>query len=228
MISSTVIAISLPPIRGCTGGALRRACHGRRAATRPPHPAARAAVAADFGAAAGAALPFSEALLAPRALSGVTAATSHGGNRRPTMTTPFPHHYEVRLDGDGPRAARLWSTAHPPIATGFPPQFGGTERVWSPEELLLSAVGACLYTTFSAIAEKEKLEARSYLAHVEGTLDKSAAGIVFTAITARVELRVPAADVERARALLERASRFCIISNSLKPPVAVAATVTGE
>jgi organic hydroperoxide reductase OsmC/OhrA len=48
---------------------------------------------------------------------------------------------------------------------------------------------------------------------------------VFTSITLSVELVVAADDEERARRLLATAEQHCIISNALKGPVTLQATV---
>src|SRR5437867_6393980 len=39
-----------------------------------------------------------------------------------------------------------------------PPEFGGLEGRWTPEDLLLSAVASCYTTTFRALAEYSKFE----------------------------------------------------------------------
>jgi hypothetical protein len=48
---------------------------------------------------------------------------------------PFPHRYSVDSSDD-----RLTAEPRQPIEVGAPPQFGGTNEVWSPEELLVGAV----------------------------------------------------------------------------------------
>src|SRR5690606_26909578 len=58
---------------------------------------------------------------------------------------PFPHRYIVELE-----AGKLASLPRQEILVGAPPQFGGTDTVWSPEELLVGAVITCLQTTFDA------------------------------------------------------------------------------
>jgi len=47
-----------------------------------------------------------------------------------------------------------------PTAIHFtaPPEFGGLEGRWTPEDLLLCAVAGCYTTTFRALADNSKLE----------------------------------------------------------------------
>lgn len=127
---------------------------------------------------------------------------------------PFPHQYSVTIEGGslaaGPRA---------PIAVGSPPQFGGSETVWSPEELLVGATVLCLQTTFEAYARKYQLPPVHWRAAGTGILDKAKGGPLFSRIEIRVDLDVPAGAADQARQLLETAEKNCIISRSLNAPV---------
>jgi organic hydroperoxide reductase OsmC/OhrA len=134
--------------------------------------------------------------------------------------TPFPHHYVVSLlDGSLTAPPRL------PIALGPPPQFGGTDRVWSPEELLVGAVLECLWTTFEAFARRDKLVVRSWSGSGVGILDRAERVPSFTSIELLVHVVVDAGNEERGRALLAKAEDNCIISHALRVPVKVTATL---
>jgi organic hydroperoxide reductase OsmC/OhrA len=133
---------------------------------------------------------------------------------------PFPHRYTVRLSD-----RQLVAPPRAPIALGPPPQFGGSDGVWSPEELLLGAALECLWTTFEAYARHDALEVRDFSGTGSAVLDKGAPVPVFTSITLAVELTVTAADEERARRLLATAEQRCIISNALKTSVTIETTI---
>lgn len=137
---------------------------------------------------------------------------------------PFPHVYHVTIAGAG-EAATLGAAPRPDLEGGAPETFGGRADWWSPEHLLLASLGLCLKTTFDSFAAKEKLAVARYTGDVQGVLDKSPAGLVFTSFTVSVEVRVAEADVERARTALDAAQRWCLISNALKTPVEVRAEV---
>jgi len=132
----------------------------------------------------------------------------------------FPHHYTVSLED-----RRLAAPPRTPIAVGAPPQFGGTDTVWAPEELLVGATLECLWTTFEAYARHDKLEFADWRGTGVGVLDKGPTGPVFTSIALAVELAVAPSDVERARRLLATAEQHCIISNALRVAVTVEATI---
>jgi|CXWL01.1.fsa_nt_gi organic hydroperoxide reductase OsmC/OhrA len=134
---------------------------------------------------------------------------------------PFPHRYAVALE-DG----NLVAEPRPRIPAGAPPQFGGTDRVWSPEELLVGAVLLCLKTTFDAYALREALEVLDWRGTGTGVLAKSPTGPAFTSVELHVQLNVKPGNEERARQLLETAERHCIISRAIKAPVVLDAAVT--
>lgn len=129
---------------------------------------------------------------------------------------PFPHRYVVSLSDD-----QLLAPPRSAIVAGSPPQFGGSEQVWSPEELLVGAVLLCLRTTFDAYARRDSLEVLDWQGTVTGTLVKGQGGPVFSAIDVDVTLTTAPGDEARATELLEKAERNCIISRALQAPVHV-------
>lgn len=139
---------------------------------------------------------------------------------------PFPHHYEVRLEGCGSGSV-LMAAPRPVILGGAPAEFGGSDEWWSPEHLLLASASLCLKVTFEALARLKHLEVKSYRAGTQAVLDRSPSGPAFTWIKIAVALKVAAGDEERARRLLEKAKRHCIVTKSLKVEVQLEATVNG-
>jgi organic hydroperoxide reductase OsmC/OhrA len=133
---------------------------------------------------------------------------------------PFPHRYIVSLF-----EGRLTAPPREPIAAGAPPQFGGSDRVWSPEELLVAAALECLWTTFEAYVRREGLVVRHWAGVGAGILDRAGKVPAFTSIQLSVHLEVDAGQEDRARALLARAESNCIIANALRVPVVVQASV---
>ncbi|MCX5743298.1 MAG: OsmC family protein [Proteobacteria bacterium] len=133
---------------------------------------------------------------------------------------PFPHHYEVALEG-----RQLLAPPRAPIAVGAPPQFGGGDTVWSPEDLLVGATLECLWTTFEAYARHDDLAFADWRGAGVGVLDKGPTGPVFTSITLSVGMEVAAVDVERAQRVLATAEQHCIISNALRVAVTLIPTI---
>ncbi len=129
---------------------------------------------------------------------------------------PFPHRYRVRIGLAPEGEVRLDADGLPQIASLPPPEFDGPGGYWSPETLLLAAVGDCMMLTFRAIAKGSRFEWRELSANVEGLLERVDGNSRFTQVTIHVRLVVPpGADAARAERLLQKAEQGCPISNSL-------------
>ena len=129
---------------------------------------------------------------------------------------PFPHHYRVRVGIAPEGEVSLDSEGLAQIRSLPPPEFGGPGGYWSPETLLTAAVGNCVLLTFRAIARASRFEWREASADVQGVLEHIEGNSRFTQMHVRVRLVVPpGADAARARMLLEKAEKGCLISNSL-------------
>ena len=133
---------------------------------------------------------------------------------------PFPHTYSVSLEG-----GELAADPRLPIRAGTPPQFGGSDDVWSPEHLLVSAALLCLKTTFDAYARRERLTIRKWSGTATGTLAKAKVGPVFTAIDLDVDIETDAGEEARVLATLVTAERDCIITRALSAPVRLTSRV---
>jgi peroxiredoxin-like protein len=100
-----------------------------------------------------------------------------------------------------------------------PPQFGGLEGRWTPEDLLLSAIASCFTTTFQAIAHYSKFEYTDLEVQVEGTVAKTNSGYSFTGIVIHPKLTIANESAEvRAIELLKKAKSLCLVSRALAPP----------
>lgn len=139
------------------------------------------------------------------------------------MPAPFPHHYQTTLVRTLGSRARIEAAPRAPIAGGPPPEFDGDATAWSPEHLLISSIGLCLLTTFEAFAARDKLALLAWEAKVSGTLSKTPRGLEFTEFHVDVDMEVD--DVERAQRTLHDAQRHCLVSNALRTPVDVQATI---
>jgi organic hydroperoxide reductase OsmC/OhrA len=138
---------------------------------------------------------------------------------------PFPHHYQTWLVRTLSSRARLEAPPRPLISAGPPPEFDGDATAWSAEQLLLSAIGMCVLTTFEALAARARVDLLAWEARVGGMVDvdKAENGLVFTKFTVDIDMEV--SDVERARAVLAETKHHCLISNTLRAPVAIEAKI---
>src|ERR1700756_1573084 len=97
-----------------------------------------------------------------------------------------------------------------------PPEFGGLEGRWTPEDLLLSAVASCYTTTFHALADSAKLEYADLEVEVEGMIGKTDSGYSFSDIVIRPNLTICSEEEQtRAFRLLQKAKTVCLVSRAL-------------
>jgi len=129
----------------------------------------------------------------------------------------FPHRYTATALARTEGEVTLESERLTALASAPPAEFGGPGDRWSPETLLVAALADCFVLGFRAIARASKLDWLSLRCEVEGTLDRVEHVTQFTGFSVRASLQVPAGtDPDRARGLLEKAEKICLISNSLK------------
>jgi len=140
------------------------------------------------------------------------------------------HRYETTVEWTDARRGNLTAPPRASITMGAPPEFGGTDDVWSPEHLCVAAVNACVMLTFIAIAANSKVVFRKYSASATGTLEKvEGRGPVITRVVVKPHVTI-GADVDRAKVdrLLKMAEKNCYISNSLHAQVALEPEITVE
>jgi organic hydroperoxide reductase OsmC/OhrA len=144
----------------------------------------------------------------------------------------FPHHYTVTAVGSHGEEVELQSEGLPPLRTATPPEFDGPGGRWSPETLLVGAIGDCLALTFRGVARRSGLTWTSFECDVTGTLDRPDQSTRFVEFDIHARIQLPAGgNSDLARRVLEKAERTCLITNSLNgsvrvvPSIEVAASV---
>jgi organic hydroperoxide reductase OsmC/OhrA len=97
-----------------------------------------------------------------------------------------------------------------------PPQFGGLEGRWTPEDLLMTALASCFTTTFHTIAGYSKFEYTDLAVEAEGTICKTDTGYCFSEIAIRPILTI-LCEEHRVQAidLLHKAKVLCLVSRAL-------------
>lgn len=129
----------------------------------------------------------------------------------------LPHFYRVSASGEGSANITLSAAGLPDLETAGPPEFGGPGDVWSPETMLVGAVANCFILSFRAIARTARLDWLTIECHAEGKLEKIEKFNQFTAFTVKAKLTVPAGTTEqKAHVILEKAEKYCLITNSMK------------
>ena len=129
---------------------------------------------------------------------------------------PYPHTYVASAEGTNAGLVAVGSPQLPAMETGAPPEFDGPAGIWSPETLLCASVADCFILTFRAVARAARFEWTKLECRVEGMLDRVERVTRFTKFRTFAHVSVPkGTDAAKARELLERAERGCLIANSL-------------
>jgi len=146
-----------------------------------------------------------------------------------------PHFYTVNVSWSNTRKGMMCSpelnaaaNAEGCIEVATPPEFPkGIPGIWSPEHLFTAAVSSCLMTTFLAVAENSKLEFISFICHSKGKLEQIDNKFVMSEVILEPSLVIKhELDRERAERILQKAEAACLISNSIKSKVTMAAHIT--
>lgn len=124
----------------------------------------------------------------------------------------LPHTYKVEFKQED-RLILSDTESAPTIVAGAPPQFDGDPKNWSPESLFLASIGQCLFLTFVSITRASKFAFSDYESSITGTLEKTDHGVAFT--EALIKVRLTSEDTEKAKKLLEKAEKNCLIANSI-------------
>ena len=133
----------------------------------------------------------------------------------------FTYHTGLKWER-GTRTGILTSESKPAFRVASPPEFKGEEGVWTPEDLLVAAIEACILTTFVAFALRLNLPVISYNSSAEGLLEFHEGKYQFTKVFLRPEIVVETADViDQAKKALHDAHEQCLIANSVRAEIIV-------
>ena len=140
------------------------------------------------------------------------------------MPLPFPHRYSATISRTFASRARVEAPPRLPLSGGPTLELDGDAGAWSPEHLLLSSLGLSMLTTFEAFAARDHLEVLAWSAQVNGTVERSPEGLMFTSIVLCLDMEV-SGELARVEATIEDAKQYCLVLNALRIPVVVEATI---
>jgi organic hydroperoxide reductase OsmC/OhrA len=124
-------------------------------------------------------------------------------------------------DADFSRDNVMGAEGHPEIPGALPAQFGGHNRGYSPEDLMILSLSECHLLTYLRLAQKNRIAISSYEDRASGRLGKNAAGMTqLVEVVLRPRVTVArGTDVAAAKALHDRAHHHCFMANSVNFPV---------
>ncbi len=130
----------------------------------------------------------------------------------------FPLTFEVLSDADS-GIQKSWTTKAsdlPPIEVSIPIEFGGGVKAYSPEDLFAQSILSCIIAMYKVYCGYASLTFEKIHAKARLSMDKSSANIlIITHIDITIQV-TGAADIEKAKSLLEKALKDCPVSNAIQ------------
>jgi organic hydroperoxide reductase OsmC/OhrA len=125
------------------------------------------------------------------------------------------------------RDLEIAAAGKPTIVGAAPSDFGGHDRSWSPEELLVGAVSQCHMLTYLFLCARNGIVVESYEDDATGTLVvEGAAGGHFREIALRPHVTISSGELDLAEKLHDDASAGCFIGRSVRAEITVQSTIT--
>ena len=128
--------------------------------------------------------------------------------------------YETAVNWKAGKTGEIISEGKPSVEVATPPEFGGPEDIWTPEDLLAGSVATCIMTSALFYLDRAGVQPKSYTSRSTATMEKTATGLVITGI--RVDISVSLEDAAQQGAAthaIEQAEKTCPVSNALQCPV---------
>jgi organic hydroperoxide reductase OsmC/OhrA len=109
------------------------------------------------------------------------------------------------------------------LEVAVPPEFrGGVDGVWSPEDLLVAAVGSCFVVTLVAAAERSGIPVHRLEVEATGHVTQRGDGhFGFTEVVVHVSVETEIGFESEVRQAAETAEWGCLVANSVDFPVRV-------
>ena len=128
--------------------------------------------------------------------------------------------YKTSIEWSGGKKGEAKSNGKPALEVATPPEFGGPEGVWTPEDLLTSAVESCIMASALFFIDRGGIALKSYRSKAVGHMEKGPTGLVFSRIAVEVSLGLEdPAQADAAQKAVMQAEKSCPLSNTLNCPV---------
>ena len=101
-----------------------------------------------------------------------------------------------------------------------PPVFGGEAGRWTPEDMLVGGVEACILLTTMYFVNKNRIGLKSWTSRATGDMEKGPSGLRFKKIEVSITARVAAGeDVKKLTDAVQMAEKYCPLSAAVNFPV---------
>ena len=128
--------------------------------------------------------------------------------------------FTTELYWTGDKVGIVGSASLKSLTVSTSPEFGGPEGEWGAEHLLLSSIISCFMSTYLSFVTKMKIENTGFECTATGQVEMIDGKYKFTYIHIYPKAFVGNdTDVERAKVAMEKAKKYCLISNSLNAEI---------
>jgi len=128
--------------------------------------------------------------------------------------------FTTELYWSGDKVGIVGSSSLKSFAVSTSPEFGGPEGEWSAEHLFLCSIISCFMSTYLSFVSKMKIENTGFECPATGQVELIDGKYKFTYIHIYPKAFVGNdVDVERARVAMEKAKKYCLISNSVNAEI---------
>ena len=142
---------------------------------------------------------------------------------------PVVYEYKTKLNWTGERKGTLSCDGKPDIFGACPPEFGGHENIWTPEDMFVASIELCTMSTFLWLAAKQKLEIKSYKSQAIGKASMSDGKMKYVSLEVKPEIVVfKEEDITRAEDVFGEIEKWCLITNSISTEVDIQPLVKTE
>ncbi len=131
--------------------------------------------------------------------------------------TPDSIAFSLRADWDEQSGAEITARGIT-IRVDLPQEFGGLGRHFSPDELFLGAISACLMITFLHFRRINRLRLRLLQCIIKGSRVQREEGYRLEDIHATLRIRVDKDQVELGKKCIELAHEYCPLLADLRSP----------
>jgi len=142
---------------------------------------------------------------------------------------PEVYKCRVTVNWDGLTGGEAKTSQHK-LDFDMPKEFNGLGRSFCPDELLLSAIGGCLVTTFLNFKERFDLPLKNIQVDVRGEVRLVEGAYRVNGVEVKMEAFTAEDEVERVKRFIELAKEYCHITRSLERciPITVEINVRSE
>jgi organic hydroperoxide reductase OsmC/OhrA len=106
------------------------------------------------------------------------------------------------------------------LEVAAPVEFGGTEKLWSPEHFFLNAISGCFMTTYLAFSKKMGFEISGFNCEVAGQIEIVEGKYKFTHIDLFTKIFIQDEILrEKAEKAIQKTQKYCLVANSVNAEI---------